>query len=709
MIKSRPSQSNTLTPSEQRKDSGIKQAGIKKGKHRSLPSDHSTVLVLLQDEIQWQQTSRSVVDTAPVESSRADHVAVEENDFSDGITGFDSDGEAAEIHHIGLLERLNDEDRTKFILVHVFHLLDFDNDGCLTVDEASHVGNYVMAYGDQISKHNMQKVLDGLMPQIWNAPDKIDFPTFTKMVDQTFDSVHGTSGQRQQRCRWISQLYRRLLTPKKKSQVQRYGNDLLINPRGRFHKCWESVISLCFLMILVTVPLVITWVELIPALFPLHMTIDAILMLNIVKSCFTGIYQTRDGAIVMKRSLVCKFYFRHHFFLDALAATPIDLYLFYLHFGATSKKMHLISMARLVKFVQLHRLRTLSFRLEAWAYHALNALSMRCSDGVVKLMRLMAYFMILAHWSGCFQFLLVRMYDFPVDSWVVFAGLDSHDLYDQWKWSCFKAMCQMILIGFATPPLVNASCNTLSEWCQLEMWTTLLCGLFPGAVFFSLLIASITRIVETSSIKSRRFEERFNNLSGFLDCERHLTPADRYNIKADFIRRHRNGCFYDEQEALNDIDPHRIDTLRHARVEEMVSSSPVFRNDQNRALLQAMTRYMKRVQYRRSEVVADTVNLGEYVYFVSSGLVDLVSCKDSTVPFAVLKTGDSFGYESLYSRIRMSAVCQTDTVLFRIAHDDWTRLIQKFPASVEIWRKQSNERLSQMNRFEASMIPDNII
>jgi hyperpolarization activated cyclic nucleotide-gated potassium channel 2 len=79
-------------------------------------------------------------------------------------------------------------------------------------------------------------------------------------------------------------------------------------------------------------------------------------------------------------------------------------------------------------------------------------LNFRVSDGFMKLFRLMMGAMILAHWIGCFNFMLVRLYDFPADSWVVYAGLLDQPESVQWSWSFFKALAQMIMIGFETPP-----------------------------------------------------------------------------------------------------------------------------------------------------------------------------------------------------------------------------------------------------------------
>jgi hypothetical protein len=74
----------------------------------------------------------------------------------------------------------------------------------------------------------------------------------------------------------------------------------------------------------------------------------------------------------------------------------------------------------------------------------------RITDGFAKVTSLFFWALILAHWIGCFNFMLVQSYDFPDDSWVVAAGLDEETPVVQWSFALFKALAAMIVIGFET-------------------------------------------------------------------------------------------------------------------------------------------------------------------------------------------------------------------------------------------------------------------
>ena len=82
---------------------------------------------------------------------------------------------------------------------------------------------------------------------------------------------------------------------------------------------------------------------------------------------------------------------------------------------------------------------------------------------------------------------------------------NSHSFSLQYNWSLFKALAQMIMIGFETPPFTNVSCEVASDWCQVETWITLLC-LYIGTVFYALLISNISSVVGQLNQAKRQFE-----------------------------------------------------------------------------------------------------------------------------------------------------------------------------------------------------------
>jgi hyperpolarization activated cyclic nucleotide-gated potassium channel 2 len=120
--------------------------------------------------------------------------------------------------------------------------------------------------------------------------------------------------------------------------------------------------------------------------------------------------------------------------------------------SGTKQSLKMLKLLRITKLFRLFRLNRLFLQIKRLALLAEEALHIRISDGFTKLLRLGVGAMVLAHWIGCFNFMLVRLHDFPPDSWIVYARLENEKSAVQWSWAFYKALAQMIMIGFETPP-----------------------------------------------------------------------------------------------------------------------------------------------------------------------------------------------------------------------------------------------------------------
>ena len=111
----------------------------------------------------------------------------------------------------------------------------------------------------------------------------------------------------------------------------------------------------------------------------------------------------------------------------------------------------------------------------------------------------------------------------------------------------------MIMIGFETPPFTNVSCDTNSDWCAIENWITLLC-LYIGAVFYSLLISSISSILQSANMSSRVFEEKLGKLDDYMRSKK-FPAMLREKVKDYFHLQHSDGKLFDEEEILASVTP----------------------------------------------------------------------------------------------------------------------------------------------------------
>lgn len=86
---------------------------------------------------------------------------------------------------------------------------------------------------------------------------------------------------------------------------------------------------------------------------------------------------------------------------------------------------------------------------------------------------------------------------------------------------------------------VNASCDSTTEWCTIEHWITLGC-LYIGAIFYSLLISSISTILHSANQASRKFDEHLLIIDDYMRTKK-LPAAMREKVKDYFYLQFSNG------------------------------------------------------------------------------------------------------------------------------------------------------------------------
>lgn len=102
---------------------------------------------------------------------------------------------------------------------------------------------------------------------------------------------------------------------------------------------------------------------------------------------------------------------------------------------------------------------------------------MTIPEWVLQIASLYIILFLAAHWLGGLNWLVVKLYEFPEDSWVGQAKLQHQSAGSQYSWSLFKSLYQMIGGENFLKSGIGMSCGVdeVEGWCQMESWMTLLC------------------------------------------------------------------------------------------------------------------------------------------------------------------------------------------------------------------------------------------
>jgi hypothetical protein len=389
---------------------------------------------------------------------------------------------------LALLHLQNDRGLTCFsssqTAKEAFRIIDENGDGYLQREEVVRAIEMMAEHGEMdLDGMTTEEMADKMMSAGDTDGDgQIDIDEFTAVLKQTSSGI-GTPGVLTNQHRMTQLAHSVLIAHQKKLEKSVIGGDKwLFHPLGNFHATWDIVVSLLILLTVATMPLSLGWEDINESFFIMNLVVDMIFLLDVCKNFSTG-YVDENDAIIMDSRLVRRNYLMGFFLTDFCSSIPLDVILkavslllltlilllptfrltpLFIQAGiesdvggtvsGTKQSLKMLKLLRITKLFRLFRLNRLFLQIKRATFLMEEALHFRISDGFTKMMRLGVGAMILAHWIGCFNFMLVRLYDFPPDSWIVYANLQHSSSAIQWSWSFYKALAQMIMIGFETPP-----------------------------------------------------------------------------------------------------------------------------------------------------------------------------------------------------------------------------------------------------------------
>jgi CRP-like cAMP-binding protein len=335
--------------------------------------------------------------------------------------------------------------------------------------------------------------------------------------------------------------------------------------------------------------------------------------------------------------------------------------------------------------------------------------------------------LIIAHWIGCVNFMLVRLYDFPEESWVGFADLEDAPISIQYSWCFFKALAQLIGVGFDIPPIVNTSCLERTPWCTVEHWITLTC-LYIGSIYVALLISSISYVIVNMDKGSSNLSMQLWTLNEYLGNKK--VPYEiRDRVRNFFRLRFAEGKMYNESEVLGLLPPNlKNDILSHNQ-KLLFEQVPLLRSgldpkepqdksaDALRSLLAPMLE--KRIMFQY-ETIFEEGSVGSEIFFIVTGIVQI--CSDSIAiddddndidaggenggVYKSISDGCYFGDVAVLLNTRRTAStrARTNLVLSVISQADVTKVLEEFPEVNKYMKEIAKKRLARLEFLNSDEI-----
>lgn len=401
---------------------------------------------------------------------------------------------------------------------------------------------------------------------------------------------------------------------------------MVLHPHAPVHADWELWITIMLVITLILLPLTLGFEKLACRLFYVNLTIDAMFMLDIFKQFNTG-YADDNQSIILDRLRISIRYLKGYFSFDLVASFPYDV----LSWGQQCKDgdQKYARAARLLKLVRLFRIMKL-FRLLRFSktftllrntiMHYEDRYHVVIPESLIKMGQLLILLLLGAHWIGCIQFMIVAQAGFPRDSWVRFAKLENAPVARQYLWAYYKALAQMIVIGFEVPAAVNQSCETIQQWCAVEHWLTLV-SLYFGAIFYSLLISNISMIVLSTNVGARTYRDKVQQVNEYMRSKS-LPASLRDKVKDFYTVQYSEGKMFDEDKILRELSPSLRNEILAYNTRDLFSKVPLLFTAPEQFVKAIVPQLSLSVGLEGEKMIHENTT-GDKMYFIYSGVCDI--------------------------------------------------------------------------------------
>ncbi len=400
------------------------------------------------------------------------------------------------------------------------------------------------------------------------------------------------------------------------------------------------------------------WREMLGFLYPIIFTID------IIVTFFSAI--TVDGEEVTSRKKIAIHYLRSWFIVDLIAATPFDLifsqgWLSELSNAARSLRLFSPRYIRILLMVQLVRLHHILPFLEKTRKKELF------NPGLIRLFFTVFVVLIIAHWVAC--------------GWLAMGKIDAAlDYQTNYLKALYWTITTITTIGYGD---ITPSTNGQIIYTMFVQLT--------GAGMYGYIIGNLASMLANSDLARTQFRAKMEKIQTFMQYRD--VPGDlQDSIRTyyDYLWNNRRG--FDESAVLDELPSSlKVQVALHLN-KDIIEKVPMFRGAPDEFIRQIVLN-LKPVLYTPGDFIFRKGEIGDQMYFISRGRVEIVS-EDGQTVFATLGDGSFFGEIALlFSSERTASVRAAEYCdLYTLDKFTFDNVLQKFPEIAQQVHAMAEER-----------------
>ncbi|KAM7285892.1 potassium/sodium hyperpolarization-activated cyclic nucleotide-gated channel 2 [Ixodes scapularis] len=471
---------------------------------------------------------------------------------------------------------------------------------------------------------------------------------------------------------------------------QKAAGNCIIHPCSNFRLYWNLCMVLLLVSNLTVLPVTISFFndDLSIRWIAFNCVLDAVFLFDIIVNFRTGLLN-RDNSkqiILDPRKVACR-YIRTWFFLDLISTIPVD-YAFLLlnqdhsgsyqllNAGRALRNLRIAKMLSLLRLLRLSRLVRYVSRLEE--VYFLNR-----SSVFVRIVNLICMMLLISHWNGCLQFLVPMLRGFPSNSWVAINELEEKSWFEQYSWSLFKAVSQMLCVGYGRFPPQSLA----------DMWLTLL-SIISGVACYAFLLGHVTNLILSLDSSSRQYKEKIKQVEEYMAY--HKLPSGLRQRITDYFEHRYQGKFFDEEAIFGELSGGLREDLITFNCRSLVESVPFFANADANFVSDVVSK-LKYEVFQPGDVIVKEGTLGIKMYLIQEGIVNiLMSNGDVAIS---LSDGSYFGEMCLLTNQRNVASVRAETYcnLFSLSVEHFTAVLAAYPLMQRTLECTASERLNKID------------
>lgn len=451
----------------------------------------------------------------------------------------------------------------------------------------------------------------------------------------------------------------------------------VIRENSAFRIIWDSFILILIFITVALLPFQIAFnQDLLLDYQKINYFLDGFFFMDILFNFFTSYRFNGEEITEIKKTK--HHYLKQIFFIDFIANIPLDIFFFLFFPEITIGKISLFLILRILRLLRITRLLLIFNRWESYSH---------INPGYFRITKLFITVIILTHWIACIWFFLAFIDNFPQDSWVVALDIENASVIRQYIYSLYWAVTTMTTIGY----------GDITPHRDIEYMATIII-MIVGASTYAFIIGNIASLFSNLDSAKIAHKNKIESLTQFLAYHNVPKPLIfQLRNYYDYIwERHRS---LPENNFFQDLPLHlHLDILQYItgdlldKVALFQYSSPRLRN----VLLMAL----KFQTYPPNSYIVKEGDLGQAIYFISLGKVEILSEQQSNIKFT-LETGEYFGHLSLIFNEKLTASVKTLSYceIFILNKEQFNYIKNEYPEFKEVLKKASSEHTQKMSQL----------